>query len=161
MTALVILFSSTLAFAGDVPAAPALSADAQSLLELLRLRDAPGCANLGAAGEAQRDALVALTAVESPPYVPLRAADCLVAGYAADPVAQGAMRGWMTDPEAAGLAMLVVTRLDALPEPLAVELARAALTTADSRWKSRFSERIAKSGNAAVRATLDTSPAPQ
>lgn len=156
MTVLGLLFVSTFAFAGDAPAP--LSPEAQSLFELLRLRDAPGCANLGAAGEAQRDALLALTATESPPYVPLRAADCLVAAYAADPVAQGAMRGWMTDPEAAGLAMLVVTRLDALPEPLAVELARAALTTPDARWKGRFSERIAKSTSASVRSTLDASP---
>jgi hypothetical protein len=127
-------------------------------IDTLRSRDAVACSALGDANPALRDELVALTDPATlPPAVPIRAANCLIDLYGADPIALGAVTGWMTDPERHGLALVVLGRLGDLDPLVATELARKALTVPDEGMKTRVASRLKKSSIAEVRALVPPS----
>jgi hypothetical protein len=104
---------------------------AERVHEALRLRHDPGCEAILALGDTEgvRDALADATTHQAPPWAPMRAAACLTELAADDARARVAVGELMTRAEAPGLALAVTERLDALDEPVAVELARAALAT--------------------------------
>lgn len=124
--------------------------------EQLKLRDPVPCVELGEPTIQLRDELLALTdpALE-PSWIPVRAADCLVELYAADPVVAEAMLPWMTDPGRAGLALVVVNRLELFPVEVAVRLARAGMSAADERQRSRVERRLKRSKVPELRAIVD------
>ncbi|MFZ5480665.1 MAG: hypothetical protein ACOZNI_28140 [Myxococcota bacterium] len=121
--------------------------------EVLRARDEPGCAALG---EVAREELAGLAEEDvQPPWVPVRAARCLVELYP-DAETAARVRPWMADPSRAGLALVVVGKLDLLPLAEATELARAALATPDERQRARVQRRLAASERAELRAVVAT-----
>jgi hypothetical protein len=60
-----------------------------------------------------------------PPWVPMRAATCLVDQHLQD--GEKAITGWLEDPKMLGLARLVMRRLADMPAPIAKRLETAAL----------------------------------
>lgn len=132
---LLVLFSACAAPKRPVPearepAAPRFgdTRDEQSVHRALSVRDpAPDCAEVLAGVEAPVPVLVRIAEeAEAPPWAPLRAAGCLVRLYGE--AAEGHLRDWVVDPAREGLAHLVLSQIDLLPEPVAVEVVRDALT---------------------------------
>jgi len=105
---------------GDTP-------DEQSVYRALSARDpAPDCAEIEAGVDRPVPILVRVAEeAEAPPWAPLRAAGCLVQRHGE--AAEDHLRDWVVDPARAGLAELVLERVDLLPEPVAVEVVRDAL----------------------------------
>ena len=121
-------------------------AEAADLYGVLRLRDAVPCSELG---QGVRDELIALAEGGlGPPYVPVRAAGCLVELYAVDPVVVERAREWVSGGKFGGLGMLVAGLIDAFSLEDAVSIARAA--GADPR----MTRRIARSTRVEVRAVV-------
>lgn len=140
-----LLMVSTSSFAADV----------QTVQMTLAQRDGMSCAQLGTADATLRDQLLSLTAPDlMPPSVPIRAAECLVELYPTDPTVHTAFTAWMSDSERAGLALLVIGRLDRLPLTTAVQLATAALQTPDTTMRARFQSRLTQSPIPEVRAVV-------
>jgi len=82
-------------------------------------------------------ALVAVAeGVEHPPWVPMRAARCVVEAAAEDPLALRAAEAWLRDEARPGLALMVTQGLDSLEPEAAVPLADLAI--ARGRVDSRF-----------------------
>lgn len=97
------------------------------VVDALTARHAPTCAAVEALTEEPVAALLwAVDHVQQPGWVGMRAAQCLVDGHA-DQVREQ-LQAWVVDPQLRGLGRLVVAKLDALPEPLALDLAQRALT---------------------------------
>lgn len=65
-----------------------------------------------------------------PAWVGMEAARCLLDGHAVEAEAQ--LASWLVNPEAKGLVILVLSRLDQLPAPLAQRLAQVALEGANT-----------------------------
>ena len=129
------------------------SAEAAPAIEVLRLRDAVACTELGAATPELRDELAGLTGPEvSPSWVPARAASCLVELFAADPALPGLVTPWFTDPERVALGLIVVDHVDALPAEAGLQVAQAAAAVTDARWSKRYRDRLGRSGVEEIRA---------
>jgi hypothetical protein len=123
-------------------------------LETLRTRDDAGCAALGEATPALRAELADLAEADvQPPWASVRAAGCLVTLFP-DAETAARVRPWMADPERAGLALVVVGRLDGLPAIDAADLARAALATPDTRQRARVERKLAISERPELRALV-------
>lgn len=106
--------------------------------DLLKQRDAVSCAELGEATPALRDELLALTAPERlPAAVPMRAAGCLAERFPDDPEVQAAFRAWPADPARPGQVLLLLARVDTLPEPVAAALVRGALVAPNDRVRRK------------------------
>ena len=132
-------------------------AAATPTVELLSLRDPVPCASLGATTpELKADLLGLAQGDQMPPWVPMRAAECVLSLYATDITLKDTLLPWMTDPERAGLALLVLDHIDLLPLESATPLAAAAATAADPTWAARFRDRISRSTRPEVRAVVDT-----
>lgn len=86
--------------------------------------------------------------VPAPPWAGVKAAECLVLHHA--DAAGPLFHAWVTDPELMGLGWVVLRHLDAMPQPLAVALARAAVDDGPDPAGAR--RRIRRSENVAVRA---------
>lgn len=67
--------------------------------------------------------------VPRPSWVPMRAADCLIRGHAAD--VQPQLERWVVAPELKGLGRLVLGSVDTLPVQIAVTVMRKALAGSD------------------------------
>jgi len=114
-----------------------------ALYQQLSLRDGVSCSSLGTVNATLRDQLLELSApTMMPPSVPVRAADCLVSLFAADPVVQATFVAWAGDIGHAGQTLLVVGRLAELPSETQVAVAKAALSVGDAVWQARFSQRL-------------------
>ncbi len=87
---------------------------------------------------------------QNPPWVAMRAADCLVTGHAVEAAAD--LDAWVVDPERRGLGILVLGRLDVLPEPMAISLAQRAMTAGPNPTSAK--RRIERATSAAVRAVV-------
>lgn len=85
-----------------------------------------------------------------PPWVAMRAADCLVTRHAEAAAAD--LDAWVVDPERLGLGLLVVSRLDTLPEARALALAERAIASGPDAAAVR--RRIEASAHASVRALV-------
>ena len=98
------------------------------------------------------DPITALRAVvetvQMPPWAPMRAASCLL--EQPENARDDAM-AWLAHPNKRGLAMLVVARLDHYPEPLALDLGRAALA---GPWSADARRRLRSATNPRLRALL-------
>ncbi len=126
------------------PAAPTAS----PAFRALAARDGVDCAALPVADAAE---LAALTdPALSPPWVPMRAAHCLVQRYGA--AAEPLLTPWFSDPGRAGLVLVVVDALDAVPADVAARIATAALDAADADGRSRIVRRIRDSVHPGVSA---------
>lgn len=128
------------AVAATTPASPA------NLGQALAARDGVGCAGLGVADSALRDGLIAHTdPTLMPPWVPVRAAGCLIELFPADPVTLSTVTPWMTDPGAAGLALVVAQQIDRFPAADAAKLAVAAMSAPEGAARDRVQRRLQKS----------------
>lgn len=144
-----LLFSVAMADPGTI---------SESVYLALLQRDGFSCDDVQLMGDhdAVRDALIADVAVQSPPWVPMRAAGCVAAHADGDPLAWTAVRGWMGDATAPGLALVVLDSADKLPAPRAVELAELAIARmpTDARFALYAQPKIAQSLHPEVRALL-------
>ncbi len=144
------MIANLLVWASLVRAAEPVALD-PSILRALSLRDGTSCASLGVS---DADQLVRYTdPTLQPPSVPVRASACLVERFP-ESVANIALP-WMTDPERVGLALVVLNGLDRLPEPSALQLARAALANPDLAPRATRFVRAA-----ALPSVRDLAPAP-
>jgi len=111
--------------------APARAADPtpeqQVLYTELKVRDAPKSCALLSAGCADpvADFLFVVEHAEQPPWAGMRAASCLLELHAE--AAAPHIGLWLQDPQAKGLALLTLQKLDDMPLTVADGLARAAL----------------------------------
>lgn len=129
--------------------------------DVLLPRDGASCDALGAATPALRDELFTLAeAPDAVPWVPVRAAGCLVARFAGDPAVVDRLAGWAADPERAGLTLVVLDGAAALRPADAVRIGQAALSIEDARWHGRFADRLRRSSVLELRA-LDGVDAPK
>ena len=126
------------------------SAAQQALVRALSPRERPAaCSALGdLSSDLAEDLAWVADHVTAPPWVGMRAAECLLRDHA--DTAGIVLRAWVTEPEARGLAWLVLDRLDTLPRPLALELARAAIDEGPDASGAR--KRIARSESAEIQA---------
>jgi len=116
------------------------------------LRDPAPCSAVEGLTPTPVDTLQHVVAtVDLPPWAPMRAADCLVRGHAAE--VQPSIEGWVTDPAVIGLGRLVLSDLDAMPVEVAVPVARRALA---GPLADVARSRIARSAHPEVRAVGET-----
>lgn len=110
--------------AGEAPPPPE---GAELVLRALSAHDgSPDCAAVEALAPDGPAALrYVATWATMPPVAPMRAAACLVDRHATSSAAL--LVEWVRDPNTAGLGRLVLGRLDALPEAVAISVATAAL----------------------------------
>jgi hypothetical protein len=140
------------------PAAPtgyAPSADEAAMIRLLSTKDSPpACGDVEALSPSPVSALQHIVVgVSRPPTVAMRAADCLIVGHGAEVPA--VLQQWVVDPNTRGLALLVLDRLDRVPAPVALEVAKAALSGPHAGLAS---PRIARSAYPEVKALAGGAP---
>jgi hypothetical protein len=133
------------------PAPPSgkLGRDEQTAYERLLPRDPePECPAVEAGLASPTATLLAIAeTVESPPWVGMRAAGCLVE-HAADPTVEAALIRWVSEEQLAGLGLLAVNLLDQMPEEVAMRVANAAL---EGPISDRARDEIAGSAHQSVR----------
>ncbi|MES2642619.1 MAG: hypothetical protein V4850_24255 [Myxococcota bacterium] len=122
--------------------------------DVLKLRDGGSCLELGT-GPAVRDELIALAEGDVLPYVSIRAADCLVAGFSGDAVVVDAAARWVADPGLSGLGIVVAGSVDSFSVSDGVVLAQAALGGDDPGMRARMIRRFARSERIEVRKVVD------
>lgn len=88
-----------------------------------------------------------------PPWVGTRAATCLMRGHAEE--ARGALVAWAGAPDKRGLVILMANELDAMPEGVALEVAKAGLA---GPYSEDMRKRLAGSQHSAVRALAAPAP---
>lgn len=122
--------------------ATAASPPTSPLYRALSLRDGgPGCADLGSLSGALVPELITLVEQDPPPpWVAMRAADCLARAHTAEALPQ--LQSWVADPEARGLCLIVLGALDAAPLDPARVVAQAALS---GPWAADAREQLAAS----------------
>jgi hypothetical protein len=96
------------------------------MVRRLSLRDgSPPCSDVEAgSADPLQDLQAIVQHVELPPFVPMRAAECVIAKGDA---AEGELTRWMTGADTKGLALLLSDRIDALPAPLATRVVTSGL----------------------------------
>ena len=136
-----------------------LSPERAALVQALSPHDgAPPCANLGALSpDPANDLLWVASNVTSPPWVGMRAAECLVEGHAT--AARSTLLTWVTQPQLKGFGMLVLGKLESVDTPLAIELAKAALSGGPDPAGAR--RRLLKSSKPELRALAESAPEPR
>lgn len=133
-------------------AAPAL---VPSAIDLLKLRDPVPCSALGEATPALRDELLSLSAPDLlPASVPMRAADCLAERFADDSGVQAAFTSWTADPARPGQVLLLLGRVDTLPEPLVLALLGGSLASPSARLSEKARSIAESSAVPAIRALV-------
>lgn len=92
------------------------NAEENAMYKALSARDPhPSCASVEALSANPVETLNSLVEnVEMPPWVPMRAATCLVQRHSE--AIEPEMLQWVADPDKKGLALLVFRRLDHLPQ---------------------------------------------
>jgi hypothetical protein len=136
--------TTVLAAPGEwVPSAPEAA-----LIQQLSLRDgSPPCAEMEASLPAPAASLKAVVQnVQMPPWVPMRAAECLLVGHATE--SKPELLDWVTRPELKGLGLLALGRLDAMPVELATEVATTAIARGPDPASARV--RVARAVNPAI-----------
>ncbi len=109
-------------------APPEGPAGIDAMVRAMSARDrGPTCVEVEAMADDPVAALLHIVEhVPLPPQAPMRAATCLVDRHA-DAI-QDELLAWVKQGETKGLGKLVLQRLDTLPEPIAVDVARVAVT---------------------------------
>lgn len=119
----------------------------ETVVRILSGRDPVACSTIDASVETLREVV---QTVSMPPWVPMRAAHCMIEGHAQ--TIEDDLSSWVVDPETLGLGLLVLSELDLLPSELAVRVARLALTQGPS--PERAAKRIVLAHQAEVRALV-------
>lgn len=118
---------------------------------------APSCADVEAMTPTPVPTLLRMVdEAQQPPWVPMRAAECLAIGHHAD--IRDRLEQWVVDPELRGLGLLVLNRLDDLPLDLARDLATRAVQEGPEPEKTR--ERLRALNTPELQA-LGAEPAPE
>lgn len=130
--------------------------DEQTVYRMLSLRDGgPDCATVEAS---VKDPVPVLASVAEhatlPPAVGVRAAHCLTTRHAEE--AKATLLAWVVDPEKRGFAILIADDLSAMPEAVALEIARAGLAGPHAATLNR---RVGRSTWASVAALATVPPA--
>lgn len=101
--------------------------DEETVYRMLSMRDgAPDCATVEAAVKDPVPVLVSVAEHATlPPAVGVRAAHCLTTRHA--PEAKATLLAWVVDPGKRGFAILIADDLSAMPEDVALEVAKAGL----------------------------------
>jgi len=94
-----------------------------------------------------------ITHITAPPWVPMRAATCMLNAHAKE--AEADALKWVADPEQAGLTTLVLGRLDTLPLDIAKNIATAAL---DGPHKELAKTRILRLRTKELKALAEAAP---
>jgi hypothetical protein len=119
---LALLLLSPAAMAQDWTPTPEQTA----VYRALSARDPVPCAEVEALATAPLDALRAVVAHASmPPWAPMRAAQCIATRHAIE--ARDDLVSWVSEERTRGLALLVLSNLDAMDRAVALEVARAAI----------------------------------
>ena len=108
-------------------AAHTFSAEAEAIIRALSVRDpVPACADIEALTQTPVPTLVEVVDhATMPPWVGIRAADCLVQNHSAEIEAE--LLSWVSTPQTKGLAILALNQLDVMPSELAVKVATTAV----------------------------------
>lgn len=86
----------------------------------------PVCADLAAlTPDPVGDFVWLMDHAKQPPWVGIRAAQCVIDHYAEPEIDR--LRGWAVDADRKGLVVLLLGRLDTLPEPIAQAVGEAAM----------------------------------
>ncbi len=140
-------------------AAPALAADdyqltpeEQAVYDALLGRDSsPSCDELASLTlDPVGTYRVLIEHATMPPWVGVRAADCLVSEHSV--AAREDIAAWVQDPELLGLALIALGGLDKMDPEVALDTARLAL---EGPLADRARERILKSESEAIRALAE------
>lgn len=125
--------------------------DERRIYRALSVRDpAPECAEVEAGVTEPVPILVRIAEqAEAPPWAPMRAAGCLLRLHGE--AAEDTLRDWVVDPGRQGLAELVLSQIDLLPDPVAVEVVRDAL---HGPYKAQAEEAAAASERPEIRDLL-------
>lgn len=128
----------------EAAAAEEPSADMQVVYQALLARDPePQCAAVEALVAAPVPALIEVVEKASqPPWVGMRAAACLATGHAAEAEVRAQLAVWIASAEWRGLAIQLVGQLDAMPEDVALELARAGVAGANAADLKKRAETV-------------------
>lgn len=115
------------AAAPEAPAPAPTADDHAAMLKAISVRKPePGCQTLDQLAKDPVAAYKKIIATEKePPYVPMRAATCLLTQHPREGEAEAVL--WAADPEAEVLVMTVLGRLDTMPLDAAKKIAMAAL----------------------------------
>ena len=122
------------------------------LRRMLSMRDsAPACTAVAAQTDTRlvADLQWLMDHIKAPPWVGVRAAECIIELRAETELKR--IVGWVQDPTKPGLVLVVLGRLNTLPEALAVDIARAAL---GGPHTTRVASRLVKSRHPEVRALV-------
>ena len=119
-----ILIMALMAFANP----PELSPAQDTLLRQLSYRDgAPDCKDLSNDnGQLKDDLLVMVNSVMQPPWVGMRAANCLITRFPLESV--DTFKSWMQSEQTMGLAYLLGAQISQLPYQIAIEVGRVGLS---------------------------------
>lgn len=133
------------------PNAPMGSSEGYAVYRALSVRDPdPVCSEVEALSSTPVEHLVEVVdRSPMPPWVPMRAAACLVQGHGAE--IQDTLVAWVTGENTKGLAILVCDQIDALPEDVALAVAEQALA---GPYADDARSRLAKSTRPAVAALV-------
>ncbi len=126
---MITLVLSTLALASPVELSPAQTAMNRALSH----RDAsPPCAEVEALSKTPvADLKYLVTHVTAPPWAGMRAAGCLISGHPTEIDTE--LESWVTSPDFAGLGILVLNQIDALPVEIGTRIAALALEKGPER----------------------------
>jgi hypothetical protein len=118
--------------AAAAPPSPVLTeVDSDELATVVRAlssRDPVTCSAIESLTSTPVPTLLAVVdGVTMPPYAPMRAADCLIRGHAAE--VQPQLERWVVAPELKGLGRLVLSGIDAMPLEVALPVVRTAIAT--------------------------------
>lgn len=120
------------------------------VLKALSSRDPVACETVEALTPTPAATLLAVVdTVQMPPWAPMIAADCLIRRHPAD--VRDRLGEWVTAPELAGFGRLTLGALDALPDDLALEVAKKALVGSDPEFAKK---KLAGSTRPEVRALV-------
>ena len=133
---------------------PARAADHafDAMVHALSIKDpAPACEQVEALATDPVPLLLrVVNEIPRPPWVAMRAADCLVTRHA--PAIEAEMTSWMGDSQRKGLGFLALNHLDEMEPAIAMRIASAAMA---GPYRDEASVRIARSHVESVR-TLAT-----
>lgn len=132
-------------------AVPTPSPSQTALYNAMKMREnTPDCDQLDQYSKTVADDLLWLMDnANQPPWVGIRAAQCILTHHAA--VKADVIDTWVTDPKQRGLAIMVFGMLDVLPEETSVRVAKKALA---GPLAAEAKVRIKKSEKPAIRALV-------
>ena len=132
------------------------SAEENEVISVLSARDsaADECTSVESFMATPVATLVAVAEhVTMPPWVGTRAVSCLVKGHAEE--AKPTLVAWAGTPDKRGLVILLANDLDAMPEAVAVDVARAGLA---GPFSEDMRKRLVNSQHVSVRALAAPTP---